>query len=205
MSYSSFINNPAYANLFNSTLLNENLINFIDSTDVQSYLNNDPTTIYTLKNLFEATPGVSRNIVANGGTTVQSDPVLLIPVGGGLSGTNTITVPAGTYNLNMKIRIKLQVAQPSNMTYGELVVYNAVDPTLFTTKIAVSSSASFVQSVDSTLTFVDINDTQRIVLATETTLSMIYQYSNSVGLHTVVYGITDGIDYTTVMTLQPTI
>lgn len=201
MSYSSFINNPAYANLFNSTLLNENLINFIDSTDVQSYLNNDPTTIYTLKNLYQAAAGVSRNLVANNGTTTIQDPVLLNAGGG----TNTITVPAGTYNLNMKIRINIQDATPANMTYGELVVYDAVDPIVFTTKIAVSSSASFVQSVASTLTFVDINDTQRIVLAAETTLSMIYQYSNSVGLHTVVYGITDGIDYTTVMTLQPTI
>ena len=105
----------------------------------------------------------------------------------------------------MKIRINIQDAQPTNMTYGELVVYDAVDPTIFTTKIAVSSSASFVQSVTSTLTFVDINDTQRIVLANNTVLSMIYQYSNSVGTHAVVYGISDGIDYTTVMTLQPTI
>ena len=201
MSYSSFINNPTYANLFNSTLLNENLIEFIDSTSVQSYLNNNPTTIYTLKNLFQATPGVSRNLVANDGTTTRQD-IVLFNAGGG---THTITVPAGTYTLNMKIRINLQDAQPSNLTYGELVVYDAVDPVVLTTKIASSSSSSFVQSVNSALTFADINDTQRIVLAATTTLSMYFQYSNSVGLHTVVYGASNGIDYTTVMTLQPTI
>jgi len=205
MSYSSFINNPAYANLFNSTLLNENLIDFVDSTQVQSYLNNSPTTIYTLKNLYQtgAGSGISRNLVANDGTTTRNDPVLFNAAGG----TAIIVVPAGTYTLNMKIRIKIQTAvvPSTNMTYGELAVYNASDPTVFTTKIAVSSSASFVQSVASGSTFIDINDTQRIVLATTTTLSMVYTYSNSVGLHTVVFGSTEGIDYTTVMTLQPTI
>lgn len=198
MSYFSLINNPKFSNLLNS-----NTVDFINSTPVQSYLSNNPTTIYTLKNLYQATAGVSRNLVANDGTTTKSDPVLFNAAGG----TNTITVPAGTYNLNMKIRINIQdaVGPATNITYGELVVYNAVDPTVFTTKIAVSSSSSFVQSVASANTFIDINDTQRIVLANNTILSMIYQYSNSVGTHSVVYGISDGIDYTTIMTFQPTI
>jgi hypothetical protein len=201
MSYSSLLNNPLYSGLFS----NANLNSFVKSTAVQSYLNNNPTTIYTLKNLYQTAPGsgISRNLVANDGATTKSDPVLF----NAGAGTATITVPAGTYTLNMKIRINIQdaVGPATNMTYGELVVFNASDPTVFTTKIAVSSSASFVQSVASALTFVDINDTQRIVLATATTLSMIYQYSNSVGTHAVVYGISDGIDYTTIMTLQPTI
>lgn len=179
MSFSSVINSPQYSKL--SNFLNE--------------------TTYTLTNLFEPLAGVVANIPANDGTTTGTISVLQIATGG----IETITIPAGTYNLTMKARIHLQTAQPSNITYGALVVYDAVDPTVETGKLFISSSVSFVQSVNSALTYANINETQRIVLTSDTIVSMYFEYSNSVGTHTVVTGIVDNIDYTPSITFRSTI
>jgi len=180
MSYFSLINNPKYANIFNQTT-------------------------YSLVNLRAAAVNILENVPANDGTTTTYINVLRLSGGG----NNRILIPAGTYNLTMKVRININDTAPSNLTYGALVVYNASD-VVYTNgtsiRLLVSSSISFVQSVNSTLTYANISETQRIVLTTDTYLSMIFEYSNSVGTHNIVTGIlpTDNIDYTPSITLKPT-
>jgi hypothetical protein len=180
MSYSSLFNNPNYANIFNQTT-------------------------YSLVNLHASAVNTLENVPANNGTTVTYINVLRLSAGG----NNRILIPAGTYNLSMKVRININDTAPSNLTYGALVVYDASDP-IYTDgtsiRLLVSSSISFVQSVNSTLTYANINETQRIVFTTDTYLSMIFEYCNSVGLHKIITGIlpTDNIDYTPSITLKPT-
>jgi hypothetical protein len=181
MSYSSYINNPSYV-VPSYTSIPENVQTFYNSTEVQAYLNNDPTTSYTLTNLYQnedllsyyaqtipAFTGMQFTSIMQSVYDDDPDNIEIID----------ITVPAGTYNLSMTATINCPQGQDEYVHSFQLVVYNRAggdanpDAALSCPLgIAISSTSNMYNTVTDTAAYVCMNDTQRVVLTADTVVSM---------------------------------
>lgn len=181
MSYSSYINNPSYV-APSTTIIPANVQSFYNSTEVQAYLNNDPTTSYTLTNLYQnedLLTTYAQTIPAFTGTQFTSIMQSVYDVDPNNVEIIDITVPAGTYNLSMTATINCPQGQDEYVHSFQLVVYNRAGgdanpnaATSCTLGIATSSTSNMYNTVTDASAYVCMNDTQRVVLTADTVVSM---------------------------------
>jgi hypothetical protein len=211
MSYSSYINNPSYV-APSTTIIPANVQSFYNSTEVQDYLNNDPTTSYTLTNLYND-------------TSVLAYDAQTIPI---LAGTQYIqilqsaydadpdnvsiletTIPAGTYNVSIQGVINCPNAEDTYIHIAELLLYNRAGGDADTncpTGLMTSSSANTYNSVADANVFLILKGYQKLVLTTDTVVSMALKISNVSAAATMYYGLSsNNINLTASFTFTPTI
>jgi hypothetical protein len=214
MSYSSYINNPSYV-ASTGTVVPANVQNFYNSTEVQSYLNNNPTTSYTLSNLYN-------DLITNPATTFYAQT---IPI---LSGTQYIqvlqsvydadpdnvsildlTIPAGTYNVSIQGVICTANGIDTYIHVAELLLYNRAGgdaDTSCPSGLMVSSSVNTYNSVADANVFLILKGYQRLVLTTNTVVSMALKISNVNSAANMYYGTsTNNVNLSASITFEPTI
>lgn len=214
MSYSSYINNPSYV-APSTTIIPANVQSFYNSTEVQAYLNNDPTTSYTLTNLYNDTSvsfSYAQTIPAFTGTQYTSIMQSVYDVDPNNVEIIDITVPAGTYNLYMTGTINCPEGQDEYVHSFQLIVYNRAGgdagpdaATSCTLGIATSSTSNMYNTVTDASAYVSMNDTQRVVLTTDTVVSMALKTVELNADAVMFYGNKNAILNTASFTFTPTI
>jgi hypothetical protein len=216
MSYASYLNSPFY--VASGTEVPANVQTFYNTTEVQAYLDNDPTTSYTVTNLYN-------NLVTDPSINYYAQDVLASPVNDfkyiqilqsvyDADPDNVdildATIPAGTYNLSFTGTICVGNLVDTYINTALLLVYDRsggdadADCPL---GIANSSSGSYYNTVNDPIRFIVLKGFQRVVFTVDTVVSMVLRVEGVSNDAIMYYGntITNNIIETASFTFTPTI
>jgi len=185
MSYASYLNSPFYVSPTGTTVPT-NVQDFYNSTEVQAYLNNNPTTSYTLTNLYN--DQVSNPPVTYYGQTIPANDafqyIQIIQSVYDADPDNVdildVTIPAGTYNVSYNAGICTGNPVNSYIDYARIVLYNRAggdaDANCPEPILSSSSGNSYNYVADANVLIL-IRGMQRVTLTADTVVSMALQTS----------------------------
>nr|WPF46553.1 MAG: hypothetical protein [Lake Baikal virophage 5] len=211
MSISSYINSPSYV-APSTTIIPANVQSFYNSPNVQAYLNNNPTTSYTISNLYNNTTSYAfdaQTIPISSGRQYIQILQSIYDVDPANVSILDLTIPAGSYNVYMQGVINCANSTNTYINTAELLLYNRAGGDANVScplGLMTTSSQNNYNYVADANVFLILKGYQKIELTADTVVSMVLRVTNVSSISAMYYGASsNGVSLTSSITFTPTI